>query len=152
MSNLVKAGVVTLGLTGVLFAGFLFYTWSHWCTRVGKAESFHNGNPIGDVTVYELSDGTFLFWIQEDSMVVRYVFYPSTGKIGVPNATQFIPIPPALKRPPLHLYSHDVPVPAVLSDSIKIEMDMNIVVTDDVLEFTTLDGRRIVGDLKSYKR
>jgi len=144
MPNPIKVLLVVVILATVLSASCVFYTRSHWWYPVGKAQAHTPDGPLGNVTVYKSIDGDLLFWLQEDSLVDPYIFYPSTGKIGIPNSNEFV-------RLPIFIYAKEVPVPVVLSDDrTKVETDMNILVVNGNLQFTTLHGRRILVDLKSY--
>jgi hypothetical protein len=144
MSNLIKVLPIVVILAMVSAASCVFYTRSHWWYSVGTAQALTPDGPLGNVTVYKSIDGNLLFWLQEDSLVDQYIFYPSTGKIGIPNFNEFV-------RLPIFIYAKDIPVPVVFSDDrAKVETDMNIVIEDGNLQFTTLRGRRILADLNGY--
>ena len=74
----------------------------------------------------------------------EYIFYPSTGKIGIPSIDQFYVFS-------LLTYSKDLPVPVVLStDKTKVEMDIDISLNENHLEFTTRWGWRIRADTSKF--
>jgi hypothetical protein len=126
----------------------VLFTLRRWWLRVGNAEAYVGSGRIGIVTVYKSTDGNLLFHIQEDSVEDHYIFYPSDGKVGIPNRGQFILFPPIT---PFVVFSKDVQPAVVFSDDrIKVATDMNIVVSGDHLEFDTSYGRRIRADLSSY--
>jgi hypothetical protein len=148
MSNRLKIIAAVLIVIAVGIGMSVLVTLPHWWLRVGNAEAHVGSGQIGIVTVYKSTDGNLLFHIQEDSVEDHYVFYPSEGKIGIPNSGQFIPFPPI--TPFLAFSKDDQPAVAFSDDRIKVETDMNIVVNGDRLEFNTSYGRRIRADLSSY--
>ena len=131
MSNSVKALLAVVTLVVVSAASLVVYTFPHWWYRVGAAEA---RSPLGwsePVTIYKSTKGDLLFVIREDSLIDEYIFYPSTGQVGIPSVGQ------------IHLfgvlaYSNDVPVSVVMSENwIKVETEMNIVVESGKLRFRT---------------
>ena len=94
--------------------------------------------------MYKSWSGNILFVINNDSLQDQYIFYPSTNEIGIPSGRQ-------LHISPLLVFSNEAPVPVVLSsDKIKVETDMNIVVDDKRLEFTSLNGVRVIAERRWF--
>jgi hypothetical protein len=48
-------------------------------------------------------------------------------------------------------FSNESPIPGVLSsDKVKVETDMNVVISDSLIEFTTLSGYRVSAKRNGY--
>ena len=129
MPNLRKILLWVLVVSAVLSVGLVIWTLPQWWVRIGTAEP--------GVAVYKSWSGDVLFVAFYDSLRAPYIFYPSTKEIGVPSGNQ-------LHVSPVLVFSNEAPVPVVLSSNrIKVETDMDIVVDDKQIEFTTFQGVRI---------
>lgn len=128
---------IVAGLIIVLVVAFLFWTSAHWWRELGSAEVVYNGKTLDSANIYRSQNDDILIRLNEaPDENSAYIFYPSKNLIGVPNANQFIYLP-------MYAYSIDVPPPVIMSnDRVKMETDMSIVINDDVIEFTTLNGGR----------
>jgi hypothetical protein len=138
MSNSLQTLIAAAIFLTAMVGGTIASSYRHWWYRVdtGSAQS-RSGLPQ-EVEIYRSFNGEVLFVVDEDSLIDEYIFYPSTGEIGIPNSGQ------------LHVfsivaYNNDFPVPTVsASDRVKVESDMNILVNADRIEFTTFHGKRVV--------
>jgi hypothetical protein len=144
MSNSVKAKFAFVVMIAVLVGCVLIYTFPHWWLRAGTAEVRNPAGHVYQANVYRSTQGDLLFVIQEDSLADEYIFYPSTGQIGMPSIDQFYIFS-------LFAYSKDVPAPVVLStDKIKVDMDIDLVVDGKHIEFTTRWGFRVKADTNKF--
>lgn len=129
MSNLKRRFLLVIVVSAVYAVGLIIWTLPHWWYRIGTAEP--------GVAIYKSWSGDILFVVRYDSLQDQYIFYPSTKQIGIPSGNQ-------LHVSPVLVFTNEAPVPVVLSsDRIKVETDMNIVIDDKQIEFTTLNGVRI---------
>lgn len=122
----------------VLSAMVYWLAKPHLWRAVEATKITYDGQSATDANLYRSSQGDLLIRIKvlekEDSV---YIYYPSRRLIGVPNGNQFVYFP-------LYAFSKDVPPPVVMSnDRIKIESDMNLVINEIGVEFTTLSGGRV---------
>lgn len=145
MSNSVKAIFAFVVLIMVLVGGVLIYTFPHWWLRAGTAEVRTPTGYVDQANVYKSTRGDMLFVIREDSLIDEYIFYPTTGQIGIPSFSNFFIFP--------HFaFSRDVPVPVVLSTDkiwLETERDLDIVVDENHVEFTTRHNLRVRADTNS---
>ena len=140
MSNSVKALLAVVVLATVLAVGFIVYTWPHWWYRVGTAEASRPLGSVYQVTIYKSTNGDLLFVIMEDSLIDEYILERETHRIGIPSGGQ-------LHIFPFIVYANEAPVSVVWADDkIKVETDMNIVLDDKKVEFTTFHGLRVKAD------
>ena len=129
MSNLRIRLLLVVVVAAIFAVGLIIWTLPHWWIRIGTAEP--------GVAMYKSWSGDVLFVVYYDSVQDQYIFYPSTKEIGIPSASQ-------LHGSPALVLSNEAPVPVVFSSNkIKVETDMNIVVDDRRIEFTTFYGTRI---------
>jgi hypothetical protein len=134
-------GLVVLGLAFALV--FVSNTVPHLWYAAGKANVTFSDGSSGTARVYKSKNGEYLFSISDEPAEI-YLYFPATNLIGIPNGDQFAFIP-------LFAYSKDAPVPVVFSNNkVKADTDMNIVIEDKKVQFTTFRGRRIEADLGSY--
>jgi hypothetical protein len=144
MSNNVKRLLAAILVVALSVVGVIVFTLPHWWYRVGEGQSRTSYGPLGTVTVYKSTEGNVLLLIREDSLIDQYIFYPSSGKIGIPNHGQFVYFR-------FVAYSKDVPVPVVFSDDrIKVETDMNIIVENGILRFRTRTDRQVEANLNFF--
>lgn len=142
MSNFVKRLLAALALIIILVTAGIIYTYPRWWYRIGSAEAMSPSGHVHEVAIYKSTSGDVLFIITEDSLIDEYVFYPSTGSIGIPNGIEF-----KLYFSPVLVYGKETPVPTVLATNrIKIDEDFNFVVDAKHLEFTTLHRLRLKAD------
>jgi len=122
----------------IVVVAILFWTSTHWWREVGSAEVSHNGKALRNANIYRGQNDDILIRLnQAPDENSAYIFYRSENLIGIPNANQFIYLP-------MYAFSIDVPPPVVISnDRVKMETNMNVVVSDNVIEFTTLNGGRV---------
>ena len=123
----------------VVIGGAIAFTLPHWWIRVGFAESRGLGEAESPASVYRSTSGDILFLVPDnDSSVDCYVFYSATTEISIPSCSSQI------HSFGIIAFSNESPIPGVLSSNkVKVETDMDLVVNDDAIEFTTLSGRRI---------
>jgi hypothetical protein len=128
----------------ILVVGFAIYAYPRLWLRAGTAEARSHRGTVYEANIYKSTRGDLLFVIRQDSLVDEYIFYPTTGQIGIPSISQFQVFS-------FLAYSWETPVPVVLStDKIKVEMDMNIVVDQKYIEFTTLRNLRVKVDTSNF--
>lgn len=136
MSNLKRRLFLVIGVGAVFAVGLIIWTLPQWWYRIGTAEP--------GAAMYKSWSGEVLFVYTNDSLQDQYIFYPSSNEIGIPSGGQ-------LHVSPVLVFSNEAPVPVVLfSNKIKVETDMDIVVDDSRLEFTTRRGVRIKVDRSSF--
>ena len=126
---------------GLAFALVLVsYAVPHLWYSVGNAKFAVADGTTGTAKVYRSRNGEFLFSIKEQPEEI-YLYIPATKQVGIPNGNQFTFIP-------LFAFSVTVPVPIVFStNSRRVETDMNVIVEENKVQFTTLRGRRVEADL-----
>ena len=130
----------------LLAAACVVFTYPHWWYRIGSAAAKSPSGYIHEVAIYKSTGGDVLFVITEDSVIDEYVFYPSTGKVGIPNGSEF-----KMFFSPFLVYAKEVSVPTVLStDRIKVDEDLKVVVDAKYVEFKTLHGLRLKADRISF--
>ena len=136
MSNLRRKLLLIAVVSAVCAGGLLFWTLPQWWIRIGTAEP--------GVAMYKSWSGEVLFVVYYDSLWDHYIFNPSTKEIGIPSAGQ-------LHVCPILVFSNEAPVPVVFSSNkIKVETDMNIVINDKQVEFTTLHGTRVKAERNCF--
>jgi hypothetical protein len=132
---------LVLGLVG---AGILF-TLPHWWIRVGFAEAKGPGEVESEASVYRSTSGDVLFLVPDDSFVDCYVFTPATSEITIPSCGSQI------HSFGVVVFSNESPIPGVQSSNkIKVETDMNILINENEIAFTTLSGSRIKAKRDSF--
>ena len=136
MSNLRRRLLIVVGVSAVCAVGLIIWTLPHWWVRIGTAEP--------GVATYKSWSGDVLFVVRQDSLREQYIFYPATKEIGIPSGNQ-------LHVTPVIVFTNEAPVPVVFSsDKIKVETDMNIVVDDKRIAFTTFRGVRIIAQRNGF--
>jgi hypothetical protein len=132
-----------LAILVILIIGFTIMGYvrarPHLWWIVWNAEVSYQGEPSPQSSIYRSEQNDLLLLLkapgEQDSL---YIIYHSGNVIGIPSGNQFIFLP-------FTAFSKDVPPPAVMSNnSIKIEIDMKVVVDEDSAEFTTLNGGRVL--------
>lgn len=145
MQRSVKVLLGLLTLFIALAGGAILFTLPHWWIRVGVAETKGPGEVKVNASVYRSTSGDVLFLIREDSWVDCYVFSPATNEITIPSCSSQV------HSFGLVAFSNESPIPGVRSsDKIKVETDMNVIINDRVVEFTTLSGHRISARRDSF--
>lgn len=139
---------VLLGISAfivILLGGVVLFTLPHWWIRVGIAEAKGPGNLESKASIYRSTGGDVLFTVADHSVVDCYVFSPVTNEIIIPSC------PSQVHSFGIIAFSNESPIPGVLSSNkIKVETDMNIVINDNKIEFTTLSGKRIRAKRDSF--
>lgn len=139
---------ILLGLSffvAVLVGGAILFTLPHWWIRVGSAEAKGPGEIESEASIYKSTSGDVLFLVSGDSYVDCYVFSPATNEITIPSCGSQV------HSFGIVAFSNESPIPGVLSsDKIKVETDMNIVINDNEIGFTTLSGRRVRAKRDSF--
>jgi hypothetical protein len=120
-----------------LGALFIYATSSHWWRELSNAKIIYNGQSVDSSSVYRSPNGELLVYLRglsdERSL---FVIYSTENKVGLPNENQFVILPK-------YAYSKEVSPPVVFMDSAKSETNPNLVIKDNVIEFTTSRGRRV---------
>lgn len=144
MSNLKRRFLLVIVVGAVFAVGLTIWTRAHWWYRVGTAEARSPSGLSDPATVYKSINGELLFVVTADSLRRDYIYFPSSQKIGIPQGFQFT-------LTPLLAYSHEVPVPVVLSENkIEVEGDMEVSVENGKLRFRTPIYRQVEADLNSF--
>ena len=122
----------------LIVGGTIFFTLPHWLIRVGHAEAKGPGEAISEVSIYRSTSGDILFLIPGSSFEDCYVFHSTTSEITIPSCSSQI------HSFGIVAFSNESPIPGVLSSNrVKVETDMDVVISEEVIEFTTLSGLRI---------
>lgn len=129
----------------VLLIGAIYFTLPHWLIRVGFAEANGPGEVVSKVSIYKSTSGDILFLASDDSFTDCYVFSSATNAITIPSCGSTI------HNFGIVAFSNESPISGVLSSNrIKVETDMNVVITESQIEFTTLSGHRIMARRDSF--
>jgi len=128
---------VLLIISTILIVGLLLSNYTlakpHLWAKVSGAQVTLNGYSVSSSAVYRSWEGNILIRLDEKESSL-YIFYPSRRLIGIPNSNAFIFLP-------RYAFSKDPSPAVVMSDNaVKVETDMNIVVDQNNIEFTTLGG------------
>jgi len=139
---------ILLGLSAfvlLLIGGAVFFTLPHWLIRLGYGEAKGPDEMVSDVSIYRSTSGDVLFLIPDGSSFDCYVFSLQTNKITIPSCGSQI------HNFGVIALSNESPISGVLSsDRVKVESDMDIVISDDRIEFTTLSSRRVLAKRDSF--
>jgi hypothetical protein len=130
--------VLLIVVLGAFASFFLLFTSSHSWWKERDARVIYNQSAVDTASVYRGKNGEILVRFSEKPEEnAHYIFYPSTGLIGIPSASQFTHLP-------MVAISTDAPVPAVMSNNqVKVDDDVNVVVFNEGFEFTALSGQRV---------
>jgi hypothetical protein len=130
-----KIIVIAVGtiLILVLLVMVFWLARPHLWRRVDAGITSYDEMDNKNINLFRSLQGDLLVRIEipetEDS---TYIYYPSRQLIGVPNDNQFVYFP-------FYAFSNDVPPPVVMSnDKIKIENGLNLTISGNTIEFTTL--------------
>lgn len=138
-----KAALITLSIALMLTVATATYISSIWPQlwwHVKTTEFKRDAR----INVYRSVNGELLFWLQEDSLVAFYCFYPATNEVANVKLSHIRHVFPEA------IYLKDEPVPVVnLNDQIEIEQGMNTVIENNILRLTVRGRYEIVVDLKS---
>lgn len=127
--------VLVFFILGLFIATYLFARPHLW-SLIWNAKVSYQGELAPESSVYRSGNDLLILVSTPEKKDSMYIFYSSSNLIGIPSGNQFIFLP-------MFAYSKEVVPPAVMSgNSIKIEIDMNIVVDENDIEFTTLEGGR----------
>ena len=146
MRRSVKVLLSLSALAIVIVGGGIFFTLPHWWVRVGFAEVRGPAEAHLRSSTYRSTSGDILFLVPDDVPSEDcYVFSPARNEITIPSC------PSQVYSFGIIAFSIDSPIPGVLSSNkLKVETDMNVVINNEVIEFTTLSGRRVRSNRDSF--
>jgi hypothetical protein len=116
----------------VVFLLGLIMTASHWWKKSADVVVTHNGQPVSDINVYRSRDGSVLVHLEQGEKM--YVIRPENREIGIPNRSSFFILPG---------YAFSRNVPPLLAPMGKAEIDPQLVIERESIEFNSTDNGRI---------
>lgn len=129
--------LAVLALVGIaMLAEALILTADHWWKKSGEARVAYNGQPSTASRVYCSNDGSLLIFLSEEGEPSLYVIYPGNGMIGMPNRSNFVWLPG-------YAYSKHVPPLIALMQSVKVEVDPQLIVQPQLIEFNSFGNGRV---------
>jgi len=129
--------LVVLALVGTaMLVEALVLTADHWWKKLGEARVAYNGQPSTMSHVYCSRDGNFLVFLAEEGEPSLYVVYPGNDMVGMPNRSNFVLLPG-------YAYSKSVPPLIALMQSVKIEVNPQLIVQPQLIEFNSFDQGRV---------
>jgi hypothetical protein len=126
--------VASVGIA--LVVGVIILTADHWWKRLGEAQVTYNGHLSAISRVYRSNDGNLLIFLGEEGEGGLYIVYLGNGMIGMPNRSNFIFLPG-------YAYSKNVPPLIALMQSAKIEVDPQLIIQDQIIEFNSFEKARV---------
>ena len=126
--------IASVGL--VLIIEALVLTADHWWKKLGEARVTYNGQLSGRSRVYRSPDGNLLISLAEEGEGALYIIYTGNEIIGMANTSNFILLP-------WYAYSRNLPPPFVVMQSVKIEVDPQLVVQQRLIEFNSFEKSRV---------
>ena len=145
MRRSVKILLVLSVFVVLVVAGAILFTLPHWLIRVGYGKAQGQGEAVYEVSVFRSTSGDILFLIPGDSFEDCYVFDSTSNELTIPSC------PSQIRSFGMVAFSNESPIPGVLSsDKVKVETDMNVVISDSSIEFTTLSGYRVSAKRNGY--
>lgn len=129
--------LVVLAAVGVaMLVEALILTADHWWKKSGEARVAYNGQPSTASRVYCSRDGDFLIFLAEEGEPALYVVYPGNHVVGMPNRSNFVWLPG-------YAYSKHVPPLIALMQSAKVEVDPQLIVQAQLIEFNSFEKGRV---------
>ena len=114
----------------------LILTADHWWKQSEEARVAYNGQPSTASRVYRSTDGDFLIILAEEPESSLYVVYPGNVMVGMPNRPNFVFLPG-------YAYSKHVPPLIALMQSVKVEVDPQLIVQPQLIEFNSFEKGRV---------
>lgn len=114
----------------------LFLTADLWWKMLGQARITHHGQPSDNSRVYRSRDGDLLVIVKAEGGETMYVILTLNQMVGKADDSNFILVPG-------FAYSRNVPPSFVLMNTAKVEVDPQLIVHEQLIEFTPLEQGRI---------
>ena len=129
--------MVLLSAFGIvlLIAAFVL-TRDHWWRALGGVRVTYDGQVSAASRVYKSECGDLLIFVADEQEGRLYIFHHQSENIGMPSRSTFVLLPG-------FAYSKIVPPPAPLMQSVKIEVDPELVVQPQLVEFNSFETRRV---------
>jgi hypothetical protein len=128
--------VLIVGVVLVMIIEAVFLTADHWWKKLGHARITYNGQPSDNSCVYRSRGGDLLVIAEAEGTETQYVILTLNQLIGKADQTNFILLPG-------FAYSRNMPPSLVLIDSVKVEVDPQLIVQEQLVEFNSLNKGRI---------
>ena len=129
--------LVVVAVVGIaMLVEALVLTADHWWKKSGQARVAYNGQPSIGSRVYRSCDGDFLVFLAEEGEPCLYVVYPGNEMVGMPNRSNFVWLPG-------YAYSKHVPPLIALMQSAKIEVDPQLIIQPQLIEFNSFENGRV---------
>lgn len=129
--------LVVLAVVGAaMLVEALILTADHWWKKSGEARVAYNGQPSTASRVYWSNDGDLLISLADEGEPSLYVIYPGNRMIGIPNRSNFVWLPG-------YAYSKHVPPLIALMQSVKVEVDPQLFVQPQLIEFNSFGNGRV---------
>jgi hypothetical protein len=129
--------LLVLGAVVVLMAGeAIFLTADHWWKALSGARVTYEGQSSAGSAVYRSQDGSILIRLQEKGGPSLYLVDPLRRIVGMPSPTRFVFLPG-------YSYSREVPPVYSRMQSVKIEVDPQLVIEQRAIEFNSFEKGRV---------
>jgi len=136
MTKVITAIIVVL----VVFLLGLITTTDRWWKKCGDVVVTQNGQSVSNVNVYRSRDGSMLVHMKQAEEM--YVIRPENREVGIPNRSSFFILPG---------YAFSRNAPPLLAPMGKAEIDPQVVVERESIEFNSVDNGRIHVSWQSNK-
>src|SRR2546425_11920450 len=123
-----------LGIT--IFVVALVMTADHWWRKLGGVQITYNGQFSNTSSVFRSPDGELLILVGEEGEGSLYVVRPDSEVIGMPDRSSFVFLP-------AYAYSKRVPPLIALMQSAKIEVDPELIIQPQFIEFNSFGNARV---------
>jgi hypothetical protein len=107
-------------------------TASNWWRKRDDVVVTHNGQSVSNVNVYRSRDGSLLVHLERGENM--YVIRPENREIGIPNRSSFFILPG---------YAFSRNAPPLLASMGKAEIDPQLVIDRESIEFSSVDSGRV---------
>jgi hypothetical protein len=123
-----------------VFLLILIMTASNWWRKRDDVVVTQNGQPVSNVNVYRSRDGSLLVHLEQGENM--YVIRPENREIGIPNRSSFFILPG---------YAFSRNAPPLLASMGKAEIDTQLVIDRESIEFSSVDNGRVRVNWQSGK-
>jgi hypothetical protein len=124
----------------IVFLLGLRTTTDRWWKKCGDVVVTQNGQSVSNVNVYRSRDGSMLVYMKQGEEM--YVIRPENREVGVPNRSNFFILPG---------YAFSRNAPPLLAPIGKAEINPQMVVERESIEFSSIDNGRIHVSWQSNK-
>jgi hypothetical protein len=131
-----KAIQIIILIVFVIFlfsTGVFYYKYPHLWKPVNSAKITYNDQEYEGSEVYRSSNGEILLNVKG----VSYIYFPNSQRLGIPSSNLFCTLGP-------FIFSKELPPSVVWADDdIKVTTKPNLIITENGIEFTNHEGKRI---------